>query len=562
MTTLILSVFFAISASAYDVEVDGIYYNTIEKLGYAEVTKGDKEYEGDITIPSSFTFNGIVYTVSVIGNGAFRSSTIKSISIPSTIKEIKTGAFDTLPLLEAVYITDLAAWCSIKFETETSAVFNTSYLTNLYLNGELLTNLNFPEGLSRISPLSFYKYDKLKTVSIPNTCNEIGNRAFAGCKNLNSINLPNSVNKIEYSAFANCEKLNSIKIPNSVTEIGDFAFENTGIISIQIPNSVSELWGTFYDCKNLETVEIPLSLSKIGVDLFGKCKKLKTINIPESIEMICEGAFAESGLEKVEIPQSVKTISKYSFSNCTNLKEINLNSSIKEIGEGAFWRCKNIENVYCYAENIPSTSTYAFHEAYIEYATLHVPATAIDTYKNTVPWSGFGKFKTLDGTEVETKQCATPTISYSDDKLHFACETEGAECYYTLNSSDIKSGDTFAEGNSITLGACYDITCYAIATGYKKSDVATAKLYWLPSSGTLEGDNINNVAMRGIAIQSAGGFINISGLDNNEKVDFYGVDGKALGSARSIDGSVSFSAKQGSVVVAKIGKETVKIAVE
>ena len=67
---------------------------------------------------------------------------------------------------------------------------------------------------------------------------------------------------------------------------------------------------------------------------------------------------------------------------------------------------------------------------------------------------------------------------------------------------------------------------------------------------------------RGIAIQSAGGFINISGLDNNEKVSFYGIDGKSLGSTRSIDGSVSFSAKQGSIVVAKIGKESVKIAVE
>ena len=135
-------------------------------------------------------------------------------------------------------------------------------------------------------------------------------------------------------------------------------------------------------------------------------------------------------------------------------------------------------------------------------------------------------------------------------------------CYYTLYNSDVKNGETLAESNTVNLSACYDITCYAKAEGYVNSGIATAKLYWLPSSGTLEGDNINNVAMRGITIQSAGGFINISGLDNNEKVDFFGVDGKALGSVKSIDGSVSFSAKQGTVVVAKIGKESVKIAVE
>ena len=41
MTTLILSVIFSISASAYDVEVDGIYYNLVSKAKIAEVTEGD-----------------------------------------------------------------------------------------------------------------------------------------------------------------------------------------------------------------------------------------------------------------------------------------------------------------------------------------------------------------------------------------------------------------------------------------------------------------------------------------------------------------------------------------
>ena len=99
-------------------------------------------------------------------------------------------------------------------------------------------------------------------------------------------------------------------------------------------------------------------------------------------------------------------------------------------------------------------------------------------------------------------------------------------------------------------------------TGYDNSDVATAKLYWLPSSGSLDATGINNISMRGIAIQSAGGFVTISGLDNNETVSFYDLDGKVLGTAKSIDGNVSFSAKQGTVVVARIGKKGIKIAVK
>ena len=157
--------------------------------------------------------------------------------------------------------------------------------------------------------------------------------------------------------------------------------------------------------------------------------------------------------------------------------------------------------------------------------------------------------------------CVAITLLLSDScNKDINSETEGAECYYTLKSSDFKPSNTIVENGSIGLSACYDITCYAVSVDCVKSD--TAKLYWLTSSGSLEGASINNVSMRGIAIQSAGGFVTISGLDNNETVSFYDLDGKVLGTAKSIDGNVSFSAKQGTVVVAQIGKEGIKIAVK
>ena len=194
----------------------------------------------------------------------------------------------------------------------------------------------------------------------------------------------------------------------------------------------------------------------------------------------------------------------------------------------------------------------------MESVTLHVPSSAISYYQTESPWSGFGTIKTLEGTgtDVETKKCETPSISFADGKLIFSCATEGVEYVSEVTCSDVSK----YYSNEINLAACYDITVTAMKTGYDNSDVATAKLYWLTSSGSLEGASINNVSMRGIAIQSAGGFINISGLDNNEKVSFYGIDGKMLGSATAINGTTSFAAQSGSIVVAKIGKENVKIA--
>ena len=455
MTTLILSVFFSISASAYDVEVDGIYYNINKKVKTAEVTyNSDNSYLGVIAIPETITFEDVVYNVISIGEKAF-----------------------------------------------------------------------FDCGL-------------LSSITIPNSVTSIGEYAFKNCWSLTSITLSNSLTSIESQVFRGCSSLTSITIPNSVSSLGTEVFR---------------------DCSSLTTITIPNSVTNIGYGAFKDCIRLTSIILSNSIKYIETSTFAGcTNLNSITIPNSVISISYEAFNNCSNLNSITIPNSVTEISEHAFKDCSNLHDVYCYAAKVPSTNTDVFKDAYIEYATLYIPESAIDAYKTTEPWSGFGTFKTLEGTEVETKKCETPTISFVEGKLTFTSATEDVEYVSEVKCADVSKFYT----NEVSLAACYDISVTAMKTGYDNSDVATAKLYWIPSAGTLEGDNINNVAMRGIAIQSAGGFINISGLDNNEKVSFYGIDGKTLGSAKSIDGNVSFSAKQGTVVVAKIGKESVKIAVE
>ena len=229
------------------------------------------------------------------------------------------------------------------------------------------------------------------------------------------------------------------------------------------------------------------------------------------------------------------------------------------IGYWAFAYCENLENVYCYAETVPNTEGIAFGESNIESATLYVPASAINAYKTTSPWSKFGTIKTLEGTEVEIEKCETPTIAFSDGRLTFSCATDDVKYVSEVKCADVNTYYT-AE---VALTACYDISVTATKTGYENSDVATAKIYWLTSSETSDEDtNINSVSKRGIAIQTAAGFITISGLDDNEKVDFYTLNGTALGTARATNGVATFSAQSGSVLIVRIANESVKIIVE
>ena len=413
--------------------------------------------------------------------------------------------------------------------------------------------------VTSIGDHAFYQCYGLTSVTIPNSVKSIGRYAFYGCSGLTSVTIPNSVTSIGDAAFYQCSGLTSVTIPNSVTSIGEKAFYGCSrLTSVTIPNSVTSIGSsTFQGCYGLTSVTIPNSVTSIGICAFYSCSRLTSVTIPNSVTSIGEKAFLGcSSLTSVTIPNSVTSIGSSAFYDCYGLTSVTIPNSVTSILDEAFAKCSNLEDVYCYAEKFSSIGVDIFKDSNIESATLHVPSSALFYYQTTRPWSGFGTIKALEGTEAETKKCEKPVISYANGELEFTCSTEGVEFASEIKCDDVKKYNT----SKVSLSACYDISVTATKAGYDNSDVATAKLYWLPTSDI--GTNINTAKTRGIVIQSAGGFITLSGLDTNERVDFFTVDGVALGSATATDGTATFSAKSGTIVIAKIGKESVKIAVE
>ena len=219
-----------------------------------------------------------------------------------------------------------------------------------------------------------------------------------------------------------------------------------------------------------------------------------------------------------------------------------------------------IEEVYCYAEKVPSTETDAFQDSYPNYATLYVPASAINDYKTTAPWSEFGTIKAIGGGDMQ--KCATPTISYGNKELTFSCETEGVEYVYEIKDKDIKKG----YDAKVSLSATYEISVYATKSGYENSNVATATLVWTRGTftETTPDDPTSVQAVKEsvpLLISTNNGAITVKGELDGEPVAVYTAEGKLMGSGTMSGGlaTVSTSLGAGTVAIVKIGQKAVKV---
>lgn len=149
------------------------------------------------------------------------NTSIKSVTIPSSLTKIGSDAFANCNGIESVYITDVAAWCKIDFAEESSNPFATSKLhgtAKLYVNGEIVTDLVIPEGVTEIKPFAFQNCTQLTSVTIPSTVTTIGDKAFRYCEKLKTVNIPNSVKNINDQAFFNCSALTDINFDGTTTE--------------------------------------------------------------------------------------------------------------------------------------------------------------------------------------------------------------------------------------------------------------------------------------------------------------------------------------------------------
>lgn len=410
------------NVSAYDLQVDGIFYNIISFDDMTcEVTRDDEghtRYEGEVVIPGTITYNGRTLTVARIGEEAFRQAPITSITIPSTVTYVGLRVFMDCDKLTKVVIEDgdtpLRFYSSIYTEYPFGEIrcemFHDCPLNYVYLGRPVFYSTGGDDRYRNLNP--FYGNETLREVVVGNSCTEMCDYTFRDCENLEKVTLGNSLVRIGKEAFCGCV-IQDVNIPNSVVTIGEYAFgrgNGSGPVSVNLGNSVDTIGNSAFYGGNFSEIRIPNSVRYIGAQAF-QHSKLKNIVFGNSVEFIGDYAFSRCNeLEEITIPNTVKEFGEYmfqeckslvkatignsvpslgrgTFENCESLADLVIGSSVSQIGRNAFSGCTALSSIYV-NNSVPPTGADFENEAYMN-AAVHVPQGSLSAYQAANGWKNF-----------------------------------------------------------------------------------------------------------------------------------------------------------------------------
>ena len=314
-------------------------------------------------------------------------TSLKSITIPSSVEAIGYKAFNNCTSLNAVYISDLASWCTIDFGNYSNQVIDNplSYAKNLYLNGLPVKNLEIPESVTAISDRAFIGCETITSVIIPQTVVSIGNKSFQYCSGLTTLTISSGVNSIGVMAFADCEGLTSVTIPSSVTFIGEKAFADcTSLYTITFGHSSASALTIQSWAFMLNTDEELPTVIRIPDDSVGVYSTLQNSYLGRSIitwewypvpldwdyrdgvlTVSGKGGIADSpaggapwaeysaDIKEIVIGSGITRIGRHAFQDCINVTIVRLpDSGLTEIGDYAFYNCKKLSYLVTSAAEI------------------------------------------------------------------------------------------------------------------------------------------------------------------------------------------------------------------
>ena len=358
------------------------------------------DYSGQITIPGSVEYQAEACEVTDIDGESFTRSSVTSVSVPATVKNIGSGAFSSCSSLMSVTVSDENPY----YSSSAGALYNKDETTLKQVAGGM-TSYELPASVTEIDGNAFFGVEKLETLTVEegNENYEIdngvlfkkdgeGNKSDVVFISVNTENLviPEGITRLSYNLMASCKNsIKTISIPASVTSIDtDFsdcqeltAFTvnsanpryksvNGGLIdmddnslsccppgktSYDVPEGVEVISFSAFPVGNkLESLSFPKSVRYLPDYILYKCLALETISVDADNEtfMSANGGLIKKsnnllmccppGRTSFDVPEDVAIIGEMAFYNCMKLTELSFPANVESI-EADFSLCSSLE---------------------------------------------------------------------------------------------------------------------------------------------------------------------------------------------------------------------------
>ena len=405
--------------------------------------------ENDLVIPDSI--DG--YTVSTVGvNALAYDRTIRSVTVPDSVKRIEDRAFYNMILLESINLPE-----GIEYVGE-SILDGTDYFANgdnwtgdvLYIDnyliatgslsgvydipdetiliakaafkGKSITGIKIADSVKRIEEETFAECRSLETVDFPTGIEYVGADAFYNDSSIKTVNITTLTDwlAIDFGGFSedsdyvryganplyysrklsiNGEEIEALSIPDGTTEIKDFAFINLHTDTVEFPDGLVSIGAAaFYNCDCLESIIIPSSVRSIGYEAFFNCSRLNEITIADGVRHIGFRAFIRTGLYNnwEKLNEENFYIDNYLIYSCTNeAKELEVCEGTYLIAERALaytlYTAITLPSELGYIDTRAFENTKGLNELYIGENVLSIGKDAFkDTNKDLVIYGESG----------------------------------------------------------------------------------------------------------------------------------------------------------------------------
>lgn len=333
---LLAAMLFSITASAYDFEVDGIYYTikstfdlTVSASGLADSTIVE------LAIPETVSYKTKTLRVTSVGAMSFAEcKNLISLIIPPSVTTIGNYAFYKCTSLDHVKLSEgVSTIGSSCFEgcwqlVQCSLPQSTSSIGGEAFWGTSIEKLYIPNNCDTIGPYAFAKMENLREVSLPSTLRTLPYGCFSGCSKLQKISLPTSLLYIHGYALANCTSLQELQLPQSLKSLGNNVLYRDSLVEkLVIPDSVTDIG--FYNYAHLKSITFGADLSGLPFEYY---QDLNTSNYSYSKHWRTIGSYGY-----IVTKNTVLELKK-DENLCNNVEEVIIANCDKSFGMRGFQR--------------------------------------------------------------------------------------------------------------------------------------------------------------------------------------------------------------------------------